>query len=67
MFSFCLDHGLFGFYLPIRLIRVIRVRFILSIRLIRVIRVRFILSLRPNGYPRPLLANAKVAIQREQS
>ena len=49
MFSFCLDHGLFGFYLPIRLIRVIRVRFILSIRLIRVIRVRFILSLRPNG------------------
>ena len=29
------------------------------IRLIRVLRLRFILSLRPNGYPRPLLANAK--------
>ena len=45
--SVCLSKLKIAF--QIRLIRVIRVRFILSIRLIRVIRVRFILSLRPNG------------------
>ena len=44
MFSFCLDHGLFGFIF-------------LSVSSACSVFVS-ILSLRPNGYPRPLLANA---------
>ena len=57
----------FPFFSPFNIVTAPTLRIHLPIRLIRVLPLRFILSLRPNGSPRPLLANAKVAIQREQS